>query len=77
LPDQDTLQGPSIALLSATILTFFSSVLSNPKNLAISIIWLGLTKSAGSAQNFSMHGANSRQRIVFGMFMPMRHEPEE
>jgi hypothetical protein len=35
---QDTLQDSSVTLLSAIILTFLSSVLPRPKNLAISVI---------------------------------------
>jgi hypothetical protein len=35
---QDTLQDSSAPLLSAIVLTFLSSVLSRPKNLAISTI---------------------------------------
>ena len=72
---QDTFQDSSATLLSAMILTFLSSVFSMPKNLAISMIWFGLTKSVGFAQNLSIPGANSRHFIVFGILRPTRHSP--
>src|SRR6266481_9456540 len=39
------------------------------------MIWLGLTKSFGSAQNLSIPGPNSRQLIAFGILRPSRHSP--
>src|SRR5713226_628075 len=64
-----------LSSFSAIDLTFLSSVFRNPKNVAIWMIWLRLTKSAGSAQNFSIPGPNSRQLIAFGILRPSLHSP--